>query len=319
MALHEVRFGWNLDTSTNFGPNIAEVYTQKINLQAGKKHTMMSVDMMIDCLDIFVTGDPDARATILGQVYLSPYPVWDSAIISEFGAMGPMASDPSVLYKANFQFEYDPADPAGLAGVSELTKLREFPTETIAAGESFDFYSDHFYMTVFIFTYTGVNTSIQNSHISMLVQLDDKEVDEVEHFMGAYSEFQQAQRKRLLMETAVRNSTGFENYSGYWFPSANYGGIRPELTVSGDLIGQFLTSNAYDPEVFRTQDSYRALDSASRQMQEYDEAFGGVVPILGDGAPDWLRFVRNEQFMMEERDVFPARHVDLVTQAVVMV
>ncbi|MHC4707944.1 MAG: hypothetical protein ACYS8I_12775, partial [Planctomycetota bacterium] len=299
--------------------NTAEVYTQKINLEQGKKHTIHAVDMMIDCLDIYVSAQPDSVATILGQVYLSPYPVWDSAIISEFGPMGPMASDPSILYSAKFQFTYDPADPAGPAGVSQLTKLREFPTETIAAGESFDFYTDHMYMTVFIFSLTGTDTTIQNSHISMLVQLDDKEVNEIEHFMGAYAEFLEAQRKRLLMETAMRNSTGFENYSGYWFPSANYGGIRPELTVRGDVIGQFLTSNAYDPETFRTQDSYRAIDSQARQMQSYNEAFGGTVPILQDGAPDWLRFVRSEQFMMEERDVFPARHVDLVTQAVVMV
>jgi len=321
MALHETRFGWNLDESTDFGGNLAEVWTQKVHLEPGRKHTIMSVDMFIDALNVFVPGPDPTPARIRGHVILSPYPAWESAQVMEFGVAAPFASEPLVLYKASFEYQYDPVNSIFIPlGESTLAKLREFPTETISAGESFDFYSNQLYMTVFM-TRDNEETIVSDCHISMLVQLDDKEVDEVEHFMGAYAEYCEAQRKRLLMESTLRTSTG-ANYSGYWFPSANFGGIRPENTVTGDLIGQFLTSGQNDPEIMRTRsgsfDSYQAIDRQARQMQAYNEAFGGTVPILGDELPDWLRFVRSEQFMMDERDVFPIRELDPTTMAVVM-
>lgn len=316
MALHETRFGWNLDDSTTFDGNLAEVWTQKVHLEPGKKHTIYAVDMFIDSLNVFVPGAEPTPARIVGSVFLSPYPAWDTSQIMEFGVAGPFASEPLVLYKASFEYQYDPTSPASPQGETTLTKLREFPTETIAAGESFDFYSNQLYMTVFL-TKDSAEMVVSDCHISMLVQIDDKDVDEVEHFMGAYAEYCEAQRKRLLMESTLRTSTG-SNYSGYWFPTANFGGIRAENTVTGDLIGQFLTSGQNDPEITRTRDSYQALDRQARQMQAYNEPFGGTVPILADELPDWLRFVRSEQFMMDERDVFPIRELDPTTMAVVM-
>jgi len=320
MALHETRFGWNLDDQTAFDGNLAEIWTQKVHLEPGKKHTIMSVDMFIDSLNVFEPGPDDTPARMAGHVILSPYPAWENAQLQEFGITAPFASEPLVLYKASFEYQYDPFNPAAPQGITTLTKLREFPTETIAAGESFDFYSNQLYMTVFL-TKDSPTMVVSDCHISMLVQLDDKEVDVVEHFMGAYGEYCEAQRKRLLLESTLRTSTG-ANYSGYWFPTANFGGIRPENTVQGDLIGQFLTSGQNDPEIMRTRsgsfDSYQAIDRQARQMQAYNEAFGGNVPILSDELPDWLRWVRSEQFMMDERDVFPIRELDPTTMAVVM-
>lgn len=317
MALHEARAGWHLDEATDFGGQLAEIYAEKIHLEPGKKHTIMAVDMFIDGLSVFNTGPDPGPARLLGEVYLAPYPVWDSATIGEFGVAGPYASNPMVLYKASFEYLFDPGVPAS-AGATQLSKLREFPTETIAAGESFDFYSNQLYMTV-ILTKDNIDTVVDNCHISMLVQVDDKEVNEVEHFMGAYAEMVEAQRLRLLMETSLRTSGNTANYSGYYFPSANYGGIRPELTVRGDLIQQFLTSGADNQEAMLSNADYRALDNEARQMQAYDEAFGGNVPLApNDGVPDWLRWVRSEQFMMQERDIFPIRELDPNTMAVVM-
>jgi hypothetical protein len=137
--------------------------------------------------------------------------------------------------------------------------------------------------------------------------------------MGAYAELKEAQRKRLLMETASLLGPGGYNYSGQWFPSATYGGIRPERMVAGDLIGQFLTSGADNAETMNTRAAYQTIDSYARRMQSYDEAFGRDSAISGDPYPDWLRWARSEQFMMQERDVFPARNVSVLTQAVIMV
>jgi len=319
MALHELRAEWHLDDSTDFGGALAEVWATKISLEPGKKHTIHAVDMFIDTLNCFVSGVDPISARIMGQVFLSAYPAWDYALLQEFGATGPYASDPSVLYKAAFEFLAEPNDVVGPGSyTTTLTKLREFPQDTIAAAESFDVYSNQLYMTVIIMR-GSADTFISDSHISMLIQVDDKEVDEIEHFMGAYAEMLEAQRKRLLMESMPRG----DNYSGYWFPSANFGGIRPERMVNGNLIQAFLTSGADNAEQMLTQSQYKDLDEEARKMQAYNEAFGGTVPLTIPGpsgeVPDWLRFVRSEQFMMQERDVFPARVVDPTTMAVVMV
>ena len=150
MALHETRFGWNLDTSTDFGENLFQAFTQKVHLEPGKKHVIQAVDMYIDSLNIFKPGIPEEQTSLVGTVILSPYPAWESASVGEFGALGPFASEPLVLYKANFEFTYDPEDPIGPNGAAQLTKLREFPQQTIAAGESFAFYSNQLYMTVLL-------------------------------------------------------------------------------------------------------------------------------------------------------------------------
>jgi hypothetical protein len=318
MALHETRVGFQLDDATDFGGNLANVYTQKIHLEPGKKHTILAVDMFIDTLNVYNEGLEAPPARLVGNVFLSPYPAWDTAQITEFGVSGPMASEPMVLFKSSFQYDYDPNDPASSVGSANLVKLREFPTEVIASGESFDFYSNQLYMTVILTKY-DTDTIVSDCHISMLVQLDDKEVNEIEHAMGAYAELKEAQRKRLLMDTASLVGAGGYNYSGQWFPSATYGGIRPERMVTGDLIGQFLGSGADNAEQMNTRAAFQTVDSYARRMQPYDEAFGRDSAISGDPYPDWLRWARSEQFMMQERDVFPSRQVSEITQAVVMV
>jgi hypothetical protein len=319
MALHEIRFAWNQD-SPYTGEQVG-LWTKKINLVKGRKHVIMAVDCFIDSLNAFIPGPDPEPCKIAGMIFLSPYPAYDRAQFTEFGFGGMFASDPAVLYKAGFQWDYDPSDPSSTAGATFLSKFREFPQETIAAGESFEFYSDHLYMTVYMTMFSGTETVLDNSHISMLVQLDDKEVGEIEHFMGAYSEYQEAQRQRLSFE-AVSLLTlpgGGVNFSGQFFPAANFGGIRPERMVTGDLISQFTTSGDFNPEDMLSQAGFREVDILSRRMQPYNEAFGQDSVVTGDPYPDWLRFVRSEQFMMQERDVFPAVHLDVATQNVIMV
>ena len=75
------------------------------------------------------------------------------------------------------------------------------------------------------------------------------------------------------------------------FPMWRYGGVRPELMMSGQSLVNFFnrTSSQEEQNTLSTTD-LRGLAKVARQMQPNIQAFGTAnIPVVGS-VPDWIRF-----------------------------
>ena len=114
------------------------------------------------------------------------------------------------------------------------------------------------------------------------MRVKQTKVGKAEESMGQYQEFLNSQC-RLLTNTA--NVIGVNDVSGYVFPMWKYGGIRPELMISGATALRYFNKVASNANQEMT--TRNALQTAYRDataMVEYDSAFGDAALNL----PDWI-------------------------------
>ena len=114
------------------------------------------------------------------------------------------------------------------------------------------------------------------------MRVKQTKIGKAEESMGQYQEFLNSQC-RLLTNTA--NVIGVDDVSGYVFPMWKYGGIRPELMISGATALRYFNRVASNANQEMT--SRNALQTAYRDattMVGYDSAFGDSALNL----PDWI-------------------------------
>ena len=187
--------------------------TKRINLQSGKRHQLLQVDMFEDA---FPSSSYDLETVI------TPYPAIPTGMqykpTTGFTNRYAAGGDESILFK-----ERRSAVDSSIA--DEIAT--QFPSREIAANNTSLFYTDHVYVNMHIMT--SPNTTIDNIAYSFLMVLNDKNVPVLEHSIGILQESHDAMCA-LIMSNGHMNT--ISNLRGNTFPMWRYGGIRPENTIS---------------------------------------------------------------------------------------
>jgi len=252
--------------------------TRCINLKEGFRNEILSVD---------VTNDNLALSSVFGappkayQLYVSPYPIIpttedltlnDGAIV--FPNAGPMSGDELVLYK---ETEISFFSGEGQA-IPSFFKT-EFPSAQVAATPTTKWYSPHLYITIL---YWGAPDERIDTKFSLFLRVNQIKSSGTTVSMGQYKEFLDSQC-RLLTSTAVVYDPA--DVAGYVFPMWRYGGIRPELMISGTTALRYfnrVASNAN--QEMTTRGALQTAYSDATGMVDFDTAFGD--PALN--LPEWI-------------------------------
>ena len=255
--------------------------TRKINIPEGHRHSLLSIDVFNDQNSMWLHNGVTATFPAAYQLYVSPYPMQRTN--ESFGPSaaeirentGSMAGDEEVLYKeqaiTNLLIQAE----------QQVNKIwfNQFPDPALGAMPTNHWYTNHIYITVLV--WNEPNTEVNVKH-SLFMRVKQTKIGKAEESMGQYQEFLNSQC-RLLTNTA--NVIGVDDVSGYVFPMWKYGGIRPELMISGATALRYFNRVASNANQEMT--SRNALQTAYRDattMVEYDSAFGDAALNL----PDWI-------------------------------
>lgn len=277
MAISIVKETIELQSITCDGDGNAFI-TKRINLEDGKKHVLMQVDMFQDRFPTFAgEGLPNAEF----EVVISAYPSipTNMSFTPTAPLSYPAAGDDSVLFKAHRQV-YDFSEIEAF----RVGEYEQFPSVQIAASNKSAFYTDHVYIN---FAWKGdPDRTYENIAYSFMLVLDDKSVANVEDMLGKMAESHEAMCA-LVMSNGRMQSV--QTLRGNTFPMWRYGGIRPERTILANGVNQFFLQIAtQDSESMVESPQIRASVAEARQMQAFDTAFG-----LRE-TPDWLTIGLNQ-------------------------
>ena len=277
MPIHELRE--TIQGRITLDPEGNGYFTRRINVPDHMRNEILSIDCYNDNVVPWLQGS-DAKAY---QVYLSTYPIQrtDEDIVFGVGALqraGPMAGDDTVLYKETSVYTLnDFAEQQ-----SNKVWTEKFPNDALGATATSTFYSPHLYLTVLV--WNGLELEMDLKY-SIYAKIKQTKCSGVESSMGKYGEFLDAQCRKLT-STAVITPT--DRIAGNTFPAWRFGGIRPELMISGSTALRYfnrVASNANQDMISRGafQTAYRE----STKMQAFDSAFGDpTIPI-----PDWIQIM----------------------------
>ena len=260
--------------------------TRRINLEEGFRYDMLSVDVYNDngTMTLKVIEDSNSP-NVAYQLYVSPYPMqqvggeWGFSANSPgsiFAGGGQMAGDSNVLYKE-----------IGVTGISQNNNQelnakilqKRFPNDAVSAVETTRWYSPHVYFTVMIWNDPEVTIDVKHS---VFMRVDKRRAGSVSSSMGRYAEYLDSQI-RLLTNTAEVIPP--LDVAGYTFPMWKYGGVRPELMISGATALRYynrVADNANQDMVGRG-DLQTAFQEATN-MVNFDAAFGDAALNL----PEWI-------------------------------
>jgi len=241
--------------------------TKRINLQEGKVHSLLQVDMFRDRL---MTFPVDGGQSVYMEMVVSAYPSIPTDMPFSFGKPNsyPAAGDDSVLFKAHEQ----------MFNQEQITSLRadreQFPSKQIAASNKSVFYSDHLYLN---FTIKGApNTTYENIAYSFLLVLDNKGTTALTHSIGVLAESHDAMCALIMSNGCMTN---ISDLRGNTFPMWRYGGNVSEQMVSPLAAGSFfLEVSTLDNELMQTAAQVRSTIADARSMAPFDEPQGNRFP-----------------------------------------
>ncbi len=251
------------------------IIQKKVELKRGQRHEVIACDIFQDA--IISTDSPYCNI----EFFVTPYPViYSNMDLSPvLPNRGPVAASESVLFKANM------AVPLSFDTYGEI---RQYPSPQIGAGPTFSFYTPFVYFTMFVHGDSG--SLYEDIAFSFLLKIDSKKVDATQYGLGLMRERSVAQGINLMQQG--RTIPQAANV-GQIFPAWKYGGIRPERMIRGTAARNFwLNYSADQSEQMLDTPTLRGYVAGSRQMVDYDEAFGRDSPTAGP-IPDWIRFGLN--------------------------
>ena len=251
------------------------IIQKKVELKRGHRHEVIACDIFQDA--IISTDSPYCNI----EFFVTPYPVIYSNMNLSFQLpnRGPVAASESVLFKANM------AVPLSFDTYGDI---RQYPSPQIGAGPTFSFYTPFVYFTMFVHGDSGSNYN--DIAFSFLLKIDSKKVDATQYGLGLMRERSVAQGINLMQQG--RTIPQVDNV-GQIFPAWKYGGIRPERMLRGTAARNFWLNYSTDQsEQMLDTPTLRGYVAGSRQMVDYDEAFGRDSPSAGP-IPDWIRFGLN--------------------------
>lgn len=294
MALSIIKETIELESIMTDGNGNAFI-TKRINLQEGRMHSLLQVDMF---QDRFPTFDPTAPQLANFEVVISAYPSIPTNM--DFSPGQPnsyvAAGDDSVMFKLHRQV-YDLARVGSFQNATE----EQFPSPEIAAQNKTFFYTDHVYINM---VWRGaIIQEYQNLAYSFLLVLDSKKVPVITHTLGVLAESHDAMCATLMSNGRMVTLSVLR---GNTFPMWRFGGIRPEYMITPTAANAyFLPVNTRDAEAMSTAPQIRQAVADSREMSAFDAPFG-------DRRPAWLRINLNSGIVAGAvRDQWPPiKHAD---------
>jgi len=256
--------------------------TRRINLREGHKFSMESIDIFNDNGAMPLKNDSEDPLNAAYQMFVSPYPMqlesasWGFSIpnnIFPFG--GQSAGEPNVLYKEIGVTTLNPTDTT----LSPKLLVTKFPNDNVAATPTFTWFTPHVYLTVMVWNTPQTEVYIR---LSCYMKVKQTRANATSSSMGMYSEFLDSQIKKLTETAVVYNAA---NVAGDTFPSWRFGGIRPELMLSGATALRYfnrVAGNASQDMV--TSGNLQTAFRSATNMVAYDEAFGDAAANL----PEWI-------------------------------
>lgn len=256
-------------------------YTKRIQVPEGMRNQILQVDLYNDNVGPWLSNAGEASGF---QVYLSPYPTQRTAedltlsptvVLPE---AGPTAGDDSVLYKETSIYTLDDFNEQS----QNKIWTNRFPNDCISANPTNTFYSSHLYLTLIV--WNQPETEIEFCY-SIYAKIKQTKCNSVESTMGRYAEFLDAQI-RLLSLSAVMTPTAL--IAGNTFPTWRFGGIRPELMISGTTALRYfnrVASNANQDMIERG--GFQTAFQEATTMAAFNDPFGDpTVPI-----PAWIKLM----------------------------
>lgn len=275
MPIHEIRESIEMKTINSI--NGFAIVQKEINLKENMSHKMLQCDIFFD--------NPEPAFSVdayVMEVLVTPTPViyTDMAInignSYEFNNRGPSASQENILFK---QVITDDG-----RGVRTTT---EFPNRFISARPTFTWYMPKLYLTVLIHSGADPDGIFSNTAITMYCAVESKKASLITYGMGVIRENHIAQAAGVMangrMIVPARNV-------GQSYPMWKYGGVRPELMISGSSLASFFNrGDSQEAQDTNTTTTLRRMAKEARQMVTNLEAFG--TPVTAEGAiPDWISF-----------------------------
>lgn len=280
MPINEIRD--TLQGTITTDPNGYGWMTRKINLPNGHRHSILSIDVFNDQNSMWLSNQKAPEAGLAAyQLFVSPYPMqrtnenMGASVAELLTNTGSMAGSEDVLYKEQAIVKAGQQEDNS----RDLIWFNQFPNPAVGAMPTNHWYSNHIYITVFVWNQPESEVEVKHS---LFMRVKQTKIGLAEESMGQYQEFLNAQCK-LLLNTA--NVIGVDDVAGYVFPMWKYGGIRPEIMISGATALRYfnrVASNANQEMTTRG-----ALQTAYRDatdMVDFDSAFGN--PLLN--LPDWI-------------------------------
>jgi len=266
MTIHEIRESIELNEITLNADGFG-IVQKVINLKDNRSHKMLQCDAFIDNPSPLFSGD----GYIIELLVSSQPIIYTDMEIQNFSNRSPAAANEHILFKEYF---------SNLARIDN----RVFPNRFISARPTFTWYMPKLYITALIH---GERDMIMNNlALSVYCAVESKKASLVTYGMGVIREDNIAQVAAIMSNG--RFIEPFRNV-GQSFPMWKYGGVRPELMISGaNLASWFNRTDSQEAGQTNTTSRLRLMAKAARQMQPNLDAFGSTLPL--DGAiPSWVR------------------------------
>ncbi len=269
MPIHEIRESIEKDKIILDGNGFA-IVQKVINLKDNVSHKMLQCDAFYD------NPLPVANDSYTMELLVTPTPViYTDMIINGYPSRAPSASNENILFKQTRTVIRGATEPP----------TQEFPNRFISARPTFTWYMPKIYITLFIHGTTG--DEIDDLAISVYCAVESKKASLVTYGMGVIREDHIAQVAAVMsngrMIPPSRNV-------GQIYPMWKYGGVRPELMISGSSLADFFNrQDSQEAGSMNTTTTLRRMAREARQMQPNIDAFGTAVTAEG-AIPDWIRF-----------------------------
>ncbi len=273
MPIHEIRESIEVPRITADSNGFA-IIQKEINLKENMSHKMLQCDVFFDNPAPQFSGDFYTM-----EVLVTPTPViYTDMVINGMPSRSPSASNENILFKQIYSTNGTTPDL--------LIPSTEFPNRFISARPTFTWYHPKLYLTLFIHTGTDPDITISDIAITMYCAVESKKVSLVTYGMGVICEDHIAQVGAVMSNgRAIFPSRNV----GQAFPMWKYGGVRPELMISGSSLANFFNRiDSQEPQNTNTTARLRRMAQDARQMQPNLDAFGTAITV--DGAiPSWVR------------------------------
>ena len=271
-----------------------QVVQKRINLKEGPwQRNMLQMDLFFDDAPHVIGAASGLPSYFDGYIefFLTPTPIILSKETLQLTPQrGPDAANNNVLYKAVISTQNPGASPPGRPPILNEPRIRRFPQDFLATNANFPFFHDQLYLTMIFHAYDIENLTTYPFNVrfaaSLYMSYNEKKVKASRAAMGVISE-------RFTMQMAQQESNGRilrnENFLiGQTIPAYAWGGIRPELMVSGSSLSQYwLKRDGQESELMQDTTSLRTFAQQARQMVANPDAFGTPGTAQGD-VPDWF-------------------------------
>lgn len=286
--------------------NLVQVVQKRINLKEGSwQRNMLQMDLFFDDFPNIIGGDFPLKFPGYIEFFVTPTPlILTTESLQLTQRRGPDAANNTILYKAIIfgtqERDIEPIIPV----------VQRFPQDFLATNANFPFFHDQLFITMVFHVqpFEGiVFPFFCRFAASMYMSYNEKKVKESRAAMGVISErFETMIALQMSNGRVLQNAT---NLQGDTIPAYQWGGIRPELMVSGSTLSQyFLKRDGQEAEDMMTTQSLRTFARLARAMVPNPDAFG--TPNAGPvgNIPDWFRtMIPKGAVAGPVRDQFPPR------------